>query len=119
MFVTPELHFKHKWRSYQARVLDELEQYIDDEKIHIVAAPGSGKTILGLEIAIRLKQPILVFAPTIAIRDQWIQRLVEFFLPDGIGTPGWVSKDIRHPRFFTAVTYQRCTLLSARREREV
>ena len=38
------LQFKGTWRVYQARVLDRAEHYVRDGKIHIVAAPGSGKT---------------------------------------------------------------------------
>ena len=38
------LHFKGTWRSYQQRVLDKYDRYSQDRKIHIVAAPGSGKT---------------------------------------------------------------------------
>ena len=43
------LHFKGTWRSYQQRVLDKYDRYSQDRKIHIVAAPGSGKTTLGIE----------------------------------------------------------------------
>ena len=43
------LQFKGTWRVYQARVLDRAEHYVRDGKIHIVAAPGSGKTTLGIE----------------------------------------------------------------------
>ncbi|MCF2137880.1 MAG: DEAD/DEAH box helicase family protein [Candidatus Thorarchaeota archaeon] len=102
----PHLEFTKKWRSYQKRILDELQSHLDDDRLHIVAAPGSGKTILGLEVVSRFNRPTLVLAPTIAIRDQWVQRLVEYFLPAGSTVPPWVSKDIRNPRFFTVSTYQ-------------
>jgi len=68
--------FKNTWRSYQARVLEHLDSYLDDKRVHIVAAPGSGKTVLGLEIIRRIDQPTIVLAPTITIRDQWVDRLV-------------------------------------------
>jgi superfamily II DNA or RNA helicase len=70
-----EVKFKKPWRSYQARALDELESYLDDNKLHIVAAPGSGKTVLGLEVIRRLNKPTVVFAPTITIRDQWVDHV--------------------------------------------
>ena len=42
----PELMvFQNTWRSYQARVLEHLDSYLDDKRVHIVAAPGSGKTV--------------------------------------------------------------------------
>lgn len=44
------LKFKGTWRSYQARVLEHVGKYLADGKIHIVAAPGSGKTTLGIEL---------------------------------------------------------------------
>jgi len=45
-------------------------------------------------------------APTITIRDQWVDRLVEQFLPAGDGRPAWVSTDLRRPTLLTVVTYQ-------------
>jgi len=72
--------FQNTWRSYQARVLEHLDSYLDDKRVHIVAAPGSGKTVLGLEIIRRIDQSTLVLAPTITIRDQWADRLVGLFV---------------------------------------
>ena len=48
------IKFKYSWRPYQDRVLKEADKFLKDGKINIVAAPGSGKTILGLELARRL-----------------------------------------------------------------
>ncbi|MGB3182022.1 MAG: DEAD/DEAH box helicase family protein [Cyclobacteriaceae bacterium] len=62
-----DITFKHEWRKYQKRVLDELEVHLDDNHLHIIAPPGSGKTVLGLEVAVRLDKPTLIFAPTVAI----------------------------------------------------
>jgi superfamily II DNA or RNA helicase len=101
-----EARFRFKWRPYQARVLGELDQYMDDERLHVVAAPGSGKTVLGLEVVLQFNAPTLVLTPTLAIRDQWVQRLVDLFLPDGNGEPEWVSRNLRSPEFFNVATYQ-------------
>ncbi|MHA1740589.1 MAG: DEAD/DEAH box helicase family protein [Candidatus Thorarchaeota archaeon] len=103
---TESMRFRYDWRSYQKRVLDELEGYLNDKRVHVVAAPGSGKTVLGLEIVRRLGRPTLVLAPTLAIRDQWVERLVELFLPEKSETPPWVSREIDHPAEFTVSTYQ-------------
>ena len=43
------MHFAGEWRDYQARVLAEMDAYLEDGRLHVVAAPGSGKTVLGLE----------------------------------------------------------------------
>lgn len=100
-----DIKFKYSWREYQQRVLNELENHLSDDHLHIIAPPGSGKTILGLEVAIRLNKPTLILAPTIAIRNQWIQRFCELFLQKSI-TPDWISRDIRNPKFITVATYQ-------------
>src|SRR5262249_27102948 len=47
-----------------------------------------------------------VLAPTITIRDQWADRVVDCFLPAGEGRPAWVSTDIRKPALLTIATYQ-------------
>jgi superfamily II DNA or RNA helicase len=99
------IKFKFGWRAYQQRVLDELETHLGDDHLHIVAPPGSGKTVLGIEVALRLNKPTLIISPTLAIRNQWIQRLCELFL-ETTTVPQWVSRDIRQPQFLTVVTYQ-------------
>lgn len=100
-----DIKFKYSWRKYQQRVLDELQDHLSDRHLHVIAPPGSGKTVLGLEVAIRLNKPTLILTPTIAIRNQWIQRFCELFLQTNI-TPDWISRDIRNPKFMTVVTYQ-------------
>lgn len=100
-----EIKFKYSWRKYQQRVLDDLQNHLTDGHLHVIAPPGSGKTVLGLEVAIRLNKPTLILAPTIAIRNQWIQRFCELFLQTA-QTPDWISRDIRNPKFMTVVTYQ-------------
>lgn len=97
--------FKYPWRKYQKRVLDELETHLQDKHLHVVAPPGSGKTILGLEVARKLNAPTLILAPTVAIRNQWIQRFCSLFLQTD-SVPAWISKDIRNPKFLTVATYQ-------------
>ncbi len=101
-----DVKFRFEWRQYQARVLSELHDHMDDKRLHVVAAPASGKTVLGIEVARRINGPTLVLAPTLAIRDQWVQRLEELFLPAGAKTPDWVSYDLSRPGFFTVSTYQ-------------
>lgn len=108
-----EMAFQKNWRSYQARLLDRLDSYLEDNRLHIVAAPGSGKTIFGLEVIRRLNRPTLVLAPTITIRNQWFQRLIDQFLPPGSSKPAWASTDIRQPQSLTIATYQALHALCA------
>ena len=98
--------FRKTWRAYQSRLLSHLDGYLQNRRLHLVAAPGSGKTVLGLEVIKRANQPTLVLAPTITIRDQWVDRLVDLFLPPGSGRPAWVSTELRSPAFLTVATYQ-------------
>ena len=95
------VRFVGTWRPYQARVLAALDAHLDDDRVHLVAPPGSGKTLLGLEVVVRLGRPALVLAPTIALRDQWLQRFDELFDGD-IAT----STDPEAPADLTVATYQ-------------
>ena len=99
------IRFKYEWRKYQQRVLSELDGHLDDNHLHIIAPPGSGKTVLGLEVAVRLDKPTLILAPTIAIRNQWIERFSELFLQQ-VKIPDWISTNVKQPEFLTVITYQ-------------
>jgi superfamily II DNA or RNA helicase len=98
--------FRKEWRVYQSRLLEHLDRYLDNKRLHLVAAPGSGKTVIGLEVIRRINQPTLVLAPTVTIRDQWVDRLVDLFLPPGVGRPAWVSTELKKPALLTVATYQ-------------
>jgi superfamily II DNA or RNA helicase len=49
--------FRKSWRVYQSHLLDSLDRYLENKRLHLVAAPGSGKTVLGLEVIRRVNQP--------------------------------------------------------------
>lgn len=99
------MQFRGVWRDYQARVLAEMDDHLVNGRLHIVAAPGAGKTILGLEIIRRLGRPTVVFAPTVAIRDQWAERVGSMFL-DAPPSAEDLSHHLTDPRALTLVTYQ-------------
>ena len=61
--------FHGTFRSYQQRILDDNQNYFIDNKLNIVAAPGSGKTILGLELIRRLNSPCIIFLSTTTIKN--------------------------------------------------
>jgi superfamily II DNA or RNA helicase len=83
-----------------------LEDYLDDNHLHIIAAPGSGKTVLGLEVLRRINKPALILSPTLAIRDQWVDRFITLFLPPGRHRPDWISCSLAEPKLLTVTTYQ-------------
>lgn len=99
------MHFSGTWREYQARILEEMDEHLGDKRLHVVASPGAGKTVLGLEIVRKLGLPALVFAPSLAIRDQWRERLSPLFMPELPGDAD-VSRDLSDPRVLTLATYQ-------------
>ncbi|MEM1214062.1 MAG: DEAD/DEAH box helicase family protein [Bacteroidota bacterium] len=100
------LNFCHPWRKYQAKILTSLALYRQDKKVHIVAPPGAGKTVLGLEIIRRYAQRTLILAPSLTIRAQWAERLQKDFCTDGILPKGFISHDLYQPSDLTIVTYQ-------------
>jgi len=96
--------FRHAWRPYQAALLDDWEQLAAQPEVHIVAPPGSGKTVLGWEAIRRLAQPVLVLVPTLNLQQQWLSRLREFGVDQP--EPPLFSSDIRAPGMVTVDTYQ-------------
>lgn len=101
------IQFQGTFRNYQQRVLDHAGGYLKrDGKIHIVAAPGSGKTILGLELIKRLEAPALILSPTVIIRQQWGDRFVERYLPVDESLNDYFSFSLSKPGLITSITYQ-------------
>lgn len=110
------LKFRGSWRSYQQRVLDELKHHLADDKLNIVAAPGAGKTTLGIEVLTRLKNPALILAPTITIKNQWKQRIIDNFF-DEKENGNFISDDIETIESITISTYQNIHTLYKDKER--
>ena len=86
--VLARLRFRGEWRRYQRFALEAFERDVaaGRTRTHLVAPPGSGKTLLGVELVRRLGRPALVLAPNTAIQAQWI-RSVELFRGDGDTEP--------------------------------
>jgi hypothetical protein len=59
-------------------ILANFESDQGSEKHHIVAPPGSGKTIIGLELIRRFDERAVIFAPTTTIQQQWIEEIGKF-----------------------------------------
>ena len=104
--IFDKLKFNGTWRSYQQKILDNLQKHLSDKKLHIVAAPGAGKTVLGLEVIRRIAKPCLILAPTITIKNQWELRLKQAFLTDQSLSDALISTDILSPKTITISTYQ-------------
>ncbi len=62
-------------RKYQSEALTRISKYHFGV---IVAPPGSGKTVMGLELVARCKQPTLILVHRKELLDQWVERAVSF-----------------------------------------
>jgi DNA or RNA helicases of superfamily II len=110
--IFENIGFIYPFRDYQTRVLDQMQHMMKDNKLHVAAAPGAGKTVLGLEVIRRLNKRALIFVPTINLRDQWKERFLGGFI-DSDKYPGlrekWnqdFSTDLKNPGIITCSTYQ-------------
>ena len=78
------------------------------KRLHVVAPPGSGKTVLGLYVWSDLvRKPALVLSPNSAIQAQWAARTSLFDLD---GKEDFVSTDPKSPGLLTSLTYQSVTM---------
>lgn len=75
------LRFQHPFRKYQRMILGQVESGQGDHRYHLVAPPGAGKTIVGLELVRRFDAPAVIFAPTTTIQEQWRAKTA-LFLPE-------------------------------------
>ena len=81
---------------------------VDGKHLHIVAPPGSGKTVLGLYVWSDLvRLPTLVLSPNSAIQAQWAARTDLFDLD---GKEDFISTDPKKPGLLTSLTYQSITM---------
>jgi len=107
----PTTRFKGSLRPSQTAAVAIAQQKLAEGKrqIHIIAPPGSGKTVLGLYLWTQhVRRPALVLSPNSAIQAQWASRidLFDFDAP----SDGLVSTDPASPALITSLTYQSVTL---------
>jgi hypothetical protein len=71
-----EWRFDGEWRRYQAQCLEafEADRAAGRHQTLLVAPPGSGKTVVGLEIVRRLGAPAAVLCPSRTIQRQWVEK---------------------------------------------
>ena len=109
----PNIKFNGKLRPSQEDVVEIAREQIEagERQLHIVAPPGSGKTVTGLYLwAEVIKQPAMVLSPNTAIQSQWAAR-TDLFTEDGGRIPVHrISTDPDRPSLLTSLTYQSVTL---------
>ncbi|EOI06940.1 hypothetical protein UAY_00282 [Enterococcus moraviensis ATCC BAA-383] len=87
-------------RSFQKKIIDEIELYLKDTTIHVVAPPGAGKTVLGVEIIKKLDKQTLILVPSLVLKNQWLN-----YLRDNFGVEH-VSQRLSDHKKITITTYQ-------------
>lgn len=72
-----DILFPLELRKYQKAMLEDFDKklVLGKKHFHYVSPPGSGKTILGLEMFRRIGEKAVVFSPNSAIQSQWIAKL--------------------------------------------
>ncbi|HSW77761.1 MAG TPA: DEAD/DEAH box helicase family protein [Candidatus Chromulinivoraceae bacterium] len=79
-FITPKFD-NLKFKS-QIKLNEQQEQIVSAAMIEkqgvIVAPPGSGKTMMGMELIARHKKPSLVLVHRKQILDQWVDRIQQY-----------------------------------------
>ena len=85
MSELPPLEFRGTWRRYQQMAIKAFERDRDAGRLntHIVAPPGSGKTLMGVEMVRRMGRRALVLAPNSAVQSQWLASVALFQEDDG------------------------------------
>ena len=97
-------------RPYQQQVLDEIADSIQkgSKKYHLIAPPGSGKTIIGLAALFLTRSKGVIFSPNNAIQAQWVKRFEES--TDHINSTAlddsWMSPVANSGATFLSLTYQ-------------
>jgi hypothetical protein len=83
------LAFPGRWRRYQELALEafERDREAGRRSTHLVAPPGSGKTLLGMEIVRRLGHRSLVLCPNSAVQAQWLRTAARFGAGPGLAAP--------------------------------
>lgn len=105
------MKFKKELYHYQIDILNVFENEVSrwDKKIHIVAPPWSGKTIVWLEMMTRLKNNTLILVPNLTLQEQWKDKLEKFFLEDWEKIEELVSTDPNLIKKINIITYQSLT----------
>jgi len=103
----PEVRFRGQLRPSQAEAISVVEQQLaaGQKRLHIVAPPGSGKTVLGLYLwAHHIQRPALVLSPNSAIQSQWAARTDLF--QSSVSPQSLVSTETDSSALLTSLTYQ-------------
>jgi len=109
------MQFNQTFYHYQKQILQTFQKDLErgDNKIHIVAPPGSWKTIFGIEMMNELfskkKWISLILVPNTVLQVQWRDKIQNFFLESGEDIDELVSFDLEKIKKVNILTYQAIT----------
>ncbi|MCW5821270.1 MAG: DEAD/DEAH box helicase family protein [Cyanobacteria bacterium TGS_CYA1] len=116
-----ELSFLHPLRGYQEEIIELAHQKLNagERELNIVAPPGAGKTIIGLQLICDFKIKTLVLCPNTTIQNQWIKKLDLFISPESqtVTASDFIGKSTTKPQPISVHTYQ--ALSTPEREQEL
>lgn len=98
--------FPGSFRRYQAEALEAVERLREagHSRAYVVMPPGSGKTVLGLEVARRIGRRTMVLTPNTAVQAQWLAQWKAFGGNGPHPCPGSAERALTAP--MTVLTYQ-------------
>lgn len=100
-------------RNYQEDVLRSFREKLSQghRRLHVVAPPGSGKTVMGIALLLESRCKGVVFSPNAAIQAQWVDRFTAATAPLRLGALDRLyfatSPDGKAP--YLSLTYQSIT----------
>lgn len=102
------MRFISKLYPYQEEILNvfEKERGKWERKIHIVAPPGSWKTIVGIEMILRLDVPALILVPNLTLQEQWKDKIEKMFLDSSEKSGEIISLTPTEIKKINILTYQ-------------
>lgn len=105
---------KPELREYQSPIVEA--SIASENGGVIVAGTGSGKTIIALEVARRIRKTTLIIVPTTVIQDQFISKAKEFFDYE-IGVINAEKKEFKNITVTTWQSLKNKEILSTCREK--
>ena len=98
--------FPGSFRRYQQQALDAVDalRAAGHSRAYVVMPPGSGKTVLGLEVARRLGRRTMVLTPNTAVQAQWLTQWKAFGGDGQHPCPASAERALTAP--MTVLTYQ-------------
>ncbi|HEY9839759.1 MAG TPA: DEAD/DEAH box helicase family protein, partial [Candidatus Obscuribacterales bacterium] len=106
-----------RFHPYQRTAIDALlQRYAAGERrLHLVAPPGAGKTLIGLELLRRIGHKGVVLSPTLTIARQWTDKANQLFVRldqlAGLEPDAWIAgSDPDAQPALLALSYQRISV---------